>query len=411
MDRITESLKNKHIVFWEEIARDGAQAKTILSAQERIEIASKHAEMFNEHGPDHLVFGVGFISISPEEARIIEETSEQVDNCYLGVNCRSSENEIMASYHAVKKAKYGRIAYVLPASERLCEVMLHKSPQETLERGRELARFALDNTQGMPIDVQLAGAFDGDPAFIAELASVLTEEGIATVGMGDTRGGIYPCETERFLDSILNKSSEDVLYSVHFHDDLGFSLTNNLKAIERGILLPSTSWLGLAERNGLLRTELLTVLLAHEPEKLKDRLNIDGEKLFKSPPNLKLIKEIAETVSRYTGIPIKITDPIVGPGLNSISTGTPFVDRDSFRPFNPQKVLGIPEEIYVTHLASIRLVKTVSKQMGFHFSDEALQLIVKELKETVYKSNQAVIQSTELKLIFKNYIKNETNVS
>ena len=408
MDRIKESLKNKRIVFWEEIARDGAQAKTILSAKERIDIALKHGSMFNEHGPDHLVFGVGFISISPQEAMIIEETSEQVDNCYLGVNCRSNEKEIMASYQAVKKAKYGRIAYVLPASERLCEVMLHKSPKETLARGIELARFALDNTQGMPIDVQLAGAFDGNPSFVAELASALTEEGIATVGMGDTRGGIYPCETDRFLDELLDKSSDEVLYSVHFHDDLGFSLTNNLKAIEKGILLPSTSWLGLAERNGLLRTELLTVLLAHEPKKLKSRLNIEGEKLFKSPPNLKLIKEIAETVSRYTGIPIKITDPIVGPGLNSISTGTPFVDRDSFRPFNPQEVLGIPEEIYVTHLASIRLIKTVSKEMGYYFAEKELKLILNELKEKVYKSKQAVIQRNELKLIFEKYSTNET---
>lgn len=411
MDRISHSIKNKRLVFWEEVARDGAQAKTLLSAEQRIDLAQMHSKVFNDNGPDHLVFGIGFISISEHEARIIEQAADSIDTCYLGVNCRSSEKEIMDSLHALRHAKYGRVAFVLPASAKLCELMLHKTPEESLERAVELTHFALDKANGMPIDIQLAGAFDGDPAFVAQLASKLTEEGIATVGLGDTRGGIYPRQTNAFLDSLLKESAPEVLYSVHFHDDLGFSLTNNLIALEKGIRLPSTSWLGLAERNGLLRTELLTLLMAHEPEKLHDRLGIHGEELFISPPNLKLLKDIALKVSHYTGIPIKITDPVIGPGLNSISTGTPFVDRDSFRPFNPKTVLDMPEEIYVTHLASIRLIDTVSRQMGYQIDKAGLKSILSEVKHIAYKNNKAVISRELLEIIFQKYRQNSLNDS
>ncbi len=400
MDRVAESLKNKRVVFWEEVARDGAQAKTIMSASQRIDIARMHGNMFNEHGPDHLVFAVGFVSIGKDEELIIKEVADKVDNCYLAVNCRSSEQEIDLSYDVIKNAKFGRIAYILPASERLCRLMLHKTQKETLERGVELAKYALDKSQGIPIDIQLAGAFDADPSFVADLASAINEQGVATVGMGDTRGRIYPKETARFIDTVIQKADGNVLFSVHFHDDMGFSLINNLAALKRGIMMPSTSWLGIAERNGLLRTELLTLHLAYETEKIYEKLEIQGENLFLSQPNLKQIKQIADKVSEYTGVRLKTTDPIVGTGVNSISTGTPFVDRKSFQPFDPNDVLGIPQKIHVTQLASRNVIKEVSMQMGYNLNEEQIKEILPIVKSEAYKTGRAVYPEVELKKLF-----------
>jgi len=403
MDRVAESLKNKRVVFWEEVARDGAQAKTIMSASQRIDIARMHGDMFNENGPDHLVFAVGFVSIGKDEELIIKEVADKVDNCYLAVNCRSSEQEIDLSYNVIKNAKFGRIAYILPASERLCRLMLHKTQKETLERGVELAKYALDKSKGIPIDIQLAGAFDADPSFVADLASAINEQGVATVGMGDTRGRIYPKETARFIDTVMQKADDTVLFSVHFHDDMGFSLINNLAALKRGIMMPSTSWLGIAERNGLLRTELLTLHLAYETEKIFEKLEIQGENLFFSQPNLKKIKQIADKVSEYTGVKLKTTDPIVGTGVNSISTGTPFVDRKSFQPFDPNDVLGIPQKIHVTQLASRNVIKEVSMQMGYNLSEEQIKEILPIVKSEAYKTGRAVYPEAELKKLFKRF--------
>lgn len=402
MDRIADSLKHKRIVFWEEIARDGAQAKTILSADQRIDIARMHGKMLNDNGPDHLVFAVGFVSIGKEEAETIRKVADHVDNCYLAVNCRSTVKEIDDSYDVIKKAKYGRVAYVLPASERLCRIMLHKKQEEVMQIGIDMAKYALDKCQGVPVDIQLAAAFDADPLFIADMASAVTEQGIATVGMGDTRGGIYPKEIAKFLDTVIQRSDEDILFSVHLHDDLGFALVNNLAAIRRGIMMPSTSWLGLAERNGLLRTELLMVHLAYEPEKTGYKLDIDGEGLFLSPPDLKMLKDIAGKVSKYTGINLKTTDPIVGPGVNSISTGTPFVDHISFQPFDPEVVLGIPQTILVTQLASRRVIREVSKRMGYNLTEDQITKILPKVKAKAYETGRAVYPENELKELFNN---------
>ncbi|NJO87625.1 MAG: hypothetical protein HC831_00690 [Chloroflexia bacterium] len=249
------------------MARDGAQAKTILSAKQRIEIAKLHAKMFGEHAPDHLVFAAGFVSIGKDEVDAIKSLADEVDECYLAVNCRSSKMEIQDSINAVKNAKYGRVAYVLPISERMCQLMLHKSPKEVLKEGVDIAKYAVDKAGGIPVDVQLAASFDADPRFIAEASAALKEAGIAIAHLGDTRGRLYPVEVVDYMQKLLQNSEADQLYGVHFHNDLCFALSNNLECLKLGVTLAATSWLGLAERNGLLRTELMSFHLAYEPEK------------------------------------------------------------------------------------------------------------------------------------------------
>ena len=404
MDKIAESLKNKRFVFWEEIARDGAQAKTILSAKQRIEIAKMHAKMFGEHAPDHLVFAAGFISIGKDEVNAIKELADEVDDCYLAVNCRSSKKEIQDSIDALKSARYARVAYVLPISERMCQLMLHKSPKEVLIQGVEIAKFAVDKAGEIPVDVQLAASFDADPHFIAEASEVLKEAGIAISHLGDTRGRLYPSEVADYMEKLLQNSAEDQLYGVHFHNDLCLALNNNLECIKQGVMLAATSWLGLAERNGLVRTELMSFHLAYQQEKILKRFGFKGEELFLKPPDLKMLEKIASKVSEYTGVQLKVTDPIVGTGVNSISTGTPFVDTKSFQPFDPKEVLDINKKILVTQLASARVIKEAGAILGYRFSDEQIKEALQVIKHRAYELNRAITPKKELIEIFDQVI-------
>ena len=401
MDRIVNSLNNKRFVFWEEIARDGAQAKTILTGKQRVEIARKHGQVFGEYGPDHLVFAAGFVSVGPEEVRAIEELSDNVDNCCLAVNCRSNFKEIEDSLNSVKNAKYHRIAYVLPISERMCQLMLHKTPEESLNQGIEIAKFAVDKAGGIPVDVQLAGSFDADPVFIAHAAAKLKEAGIAITHLGDTRGRLYPLEVANYMNKMLRNSASNHLYGVHFHNDLGLALANNLECIKQGINLAASSWLGLAERNGLVPTEILLFLLSYEKEKIFERLGFDGRNLFLNKPDLKLLNEITKLISEYTNVPLKVTDPLVGTGVNSISTGTPFIDTNSFQPFDSEQVLGVSKKLYVTQLANHKVIMEVAKSFGFEFTDNQVTYILEFVKKIPYQTGRAIFPDEEIKQLFE----------
>ncbi len=407
MDRIKDSLRNNRFVFWEEIARDGAQAKTILSAKQRAEIAKMQSKIFGQYAPDHLVFAAGFISISKQEVEIIEYLADNVDECYLAVNSRSVESEIKDSYNAIKKAKYPRVAFVLPASERLCEIMLHKTPKEVIKYGKEISKFALDYCKDVPVDIQLAAAYDGKPEFIAELANEIFELGIATIGLGDTRGRIYPLEIANFYDILLKKSNKNILYAPHLHNDLDFALQNTFEGMKRGINFASTSWLGLAERNGLARTEVLTFLLNFEKEKIKERLGFDGSNLFLNDLDLKLLYPIAKRVSEFTGISLKVTDPIVGTGINTISTGTPFVDTQSFQPFDPEEVLGVEKKVFVTQLANKRIIIETANRFDIKIKEESFNNLLNELKHIAYSKNKSLFSDEEIIEIFEKHSNKE----
>lgn len=404
MDRIKKSLQQKHFVFWEEIARDGAQAKTILSGQQRVEIAKMHSKIFGDNAPDHLVFAAGFTSIAPQEVETIKYLADNVDTCQLAVNCRSVKDEIIESISAIKRAKYPRVAFVLPASERLCQLMLHKTTKEVFEFALDFSKFVLDKANGIPADIQLAAAYDGDPILIAELADALTEMGIATIGLGDTRGKIYPLEIRRFYNTLFQHTKKNPLIAPHLHNDLGFAVQNTFEGLYQGITFASTSWLGLAERSGLARTEELTFILGYQKDKLIDRIGVDCSKLFYNNLDLKQIPIISQLISRYTHIPLKVNDIIVGTGVNSISTGTPFVDTVSFQPFDPKEVLGIEKEILVTQLASKRIITETAKRLGFFIeNEEHINEILKFVKNFCYSNNTSLCPDIELVKLFEKY--------
>jgi hypothetical protein len=60
VDIITESARGGRIVFWEEVARDGAQATTLITADVRVRLAREHGRIFGADGSRHLVFAAAF---------------------------------------------------------------------------------------------------------------------------------------------------------------------------------------------------------------------------------------------------------------------------------------------------------------------------------------------------------------
>ncbi|MEV4947891.1 hypothetical protein [Streptomyces sp. NPDC053755] len=69
-------------------------------------------------------------------------------------------------------------------------------------------------------------------------------------------------------------------------------------------------------------------------------------------------------------MPLSVTTPIVGTGVGTISTGTPFVHPELFQPYGPHQVLGVEPRTVLTQLASARGVTAVAARLG-HTLDES----------------------------------------
>src|SRR4029453_11921836 len=101
-------------------------------------------------------------------------------------------------------------------------------------------------------------------------------------------------------------------------------------------------------------------------------------------PNLRGIPPLARRVSQFTGLALRDIDPIVGSGMNTFSTGTPFTAPEVFQPFDPAATLGIPRRVVASHLASQKIVAELSRTLGFTLSPTEQKITRDWIKRQAY---------------------------
>lgn len=390
VDLIKESVHSGHMVFWEEVARDGAQARTLLTGDERVEVARANARIFGSSAPNQLIFAVGYPAIGIEEMAAIEYTAEQVEFCSLATHGRMLKKDVNLAAGVMKKAKYGRISFAVPISEKYSQIMMHQPAARTVEQSLDFARYTLDIADGTPVDAAFGGGSQCDPQFLADAAQALTEEGVATIKICDSAGELFPTESRELFTAVMSKVDSGVIIGAHLHNDRGLALGNTLEAIQSGVRVAACSWLGLGERVGLVHSEQLLFILGQEIEKLGERLGLD-EIIWKSPPDLKEILPAAHLVSKLLGIPIRSTDPIITTNLNTIATGAYANEPGAFMPFNPETELGVEAEFVLSHLANKKVVAKIAEKLGYHLDESQAAEAMRWVKAQSFSRGESVI--------------------
>jgi 2-isopropylmalate synthase len=257
-----------------------------------------------------------------------------------------------------------------------------------------VARFALDQADGTPIDVAFGVSSRVEPEFLAEAASALSEEGIATIKICDSTGELFPLEIQRLYESVLARVPDHVAIGAHLHNDFGLALANNLEAVRLGVRLVSTSWLGLGERNGLAATEQVLFALGYHPEGLSARLGIE-KPLWRRPPDLHWLTPIAKMVSQILDLPLKLTDPVVSTHMNHIGTGAYFNNPAAFKPFDPERELGVPPQLYLSHLANHSIVEAIAVDLGYNLDNRQVKEALAWAKTYAYQHGQSTIPEAD----------------
>jgi isopropylmalate/homocitrate/citramalate synthase len=393
-DLIVESVRAGQVILWEEVARDGAQAKTMLSAEERIEVARATAAIFDGRAPHHLIFAAGFPSIHPREFEIMRRLAAEVDGCWLASHGRGTREDIALGARALAGARFGRLTFFVPVSEPWARRLLDRSLADVERQAVELARYALDCAQGMPVDVALADASRADAGFVGDLASSLAEEGVAIIKLCDSVGCLRPWQTRELMLEVRRRCGGGPVLGAHLHNDMGLALANNLEVLRTGGRVIATSWLGLGERVGLGRTEELLLAVGQGGASIVEGTIAPGP-LFTAPLDLRRVVPLARGLAASLNLPLRVTDPVVGPGVNCISTGTPFIAPNMFRPYDPAEILGVAPTIQLTHLANGRVIAVVADELGFTLNPDQIRISLEWVKSTCYDRAAAVLSKDE----------------
>ncbi|MFC9397395.1 2-isopropylmalate synthase [Streptomyces sp. NPDC057027] len=391
MDVVRESARAGRVVFWEESARDGAQAKTLMGAGFRVRLAHETGRVFGADGPRHVVFAAGFPAVCAEEFEAVRQVTVEAEGAVsVAAVCRGVERDVEQAVASVRGSRHARVMVVVPASDAMARVMVHRTAAQALDAAADLVKRARDRDDSVAVDICLADASRADTSLMAHHTQAVTDAGAGLVVLADTVGSQLPLACHGMFTRVRAACGPEVVLASHLHNDLGLGLANTLQALAAGVRVVSSSWLGIAERAGMVATEQLLFLLARHGREL---LGADSEPWW-TAPDLTRLPGIARLVTQETGAPLGVTTPIVGTGVGTISTGTPFVHPELFQPYDPRAVLGIEPHVVLTQLASRRVVTAVAARLGHTLDPDQTRAAMAWAKTRAYRTGQSVTDDT-----------------
>ncbi|KAG5410525.1 hypothetical protein IGI04_006844 [Brassica rapa subsp. trilocularis] len=213
--------------------RDGEQSPGgALTPAQKLEIARKLAKLRVD------VMDVGFPASSEEELEAVKTIAKTVGNevdeetGYVPVICvisRCKHKDIEAAWEALKYAKKPRIYIFICTSEIHMKYKLKKTKEEVIEMAKSSIRFA--KKLGFT-DIQF-GCEDGgrsEKDFLCKIMGEAIKEGVKTVTLADTVGINIPQEFGEMVTYLKANTPgiDDVVVSLHCHNDLGLATANTI---------------------------------------------------------------------------------------------------------------------------------------------------------------------------------------
>ncbi|MEM7081193.1 MAG: 2-isopropylmalate synthase [Pseudomonadota bacterium] len=287
----------ERLIIFDTTLRDGEQAPGCsMSLDEKLRVATSLARM----GVD--IIEAGFPAASPGDFDAVKEVAKSVKGSTICGLARSHAPDIERAWEALQYAEDARIHVFLATSAIHREFKLNMAKEEILRRVHEgvtLARSLCDNVEFSPED---ASRTEHD--FLAEVVRVAADAGATTINIPDTVGYTVPSE---FYDVFAHlretlADRDDIVLSVHCHDDLGMAVANSLAAVRGGARQVECTINGIGERAGNCSLEEVVMAVKTRPDIYPLATSIDSTRLY----------PVSRLVSKATGMHVPRNKAIVG---------------------------------------------------------------------------------------------------
>jgi 2-isopropylmalate synthase len=237
--------------------------------------------------------------------------------------------------------------------------------EQVIERVSETVAYARTLCADVEFSPEDAGR--SDPEFLYIVLGEAIKSGATTLNIPDTVGYTTPDEYFQLIDGIIKHTpgmNENIIISVHCHDDLGMATANTLAGIRAGARQAEVTVNGIGERAG--NTSLEEVVMA-----LHTRRPIFG---LETGIDTKQISHISKLVSNYTGIVVQPNKAIVGANAFAHEAG---IHQDGMLKHQTTYEIMRPEDVGVNQSTLVlgkhsgrHALRTRLAEMG-HSLDEA----------------------------------------
>ncbi|MBI2304268.1 MAG: 2-isopropylmalate synthase [Chloroflexi bacterium] len=394
------------VTIFDTTLRDGEQSPGVsLTQEEKLEIAH-HLERL---GVD--VIEAGFPITSPGDFAAVRLITREIKGTTICGLAHANPEAIDRAWEALRGAQSPRIHVFLSSSDIHMVHQLRKSREEV----QELAEAMVARARGYTSDVEFSpmDASRSDPAFIYQVLERVIRVGATTVNIPDTVGYATPEEFGALIKGIRDNvpGIQDVVISVHCHNDLGLAVANTLAAIRNGARQAECTVNGIGERAGNASLEEIVMALNTRKDFFGLTTNVDTTQIYRT----------SRLVSDLTGMSIQPNKAIVGANAFRHQSGIHqdgiLKERTTYEIIDAQAIGLSGSDLVLGKLSGRHAFKKRLEEMGYTLKDDELNrafAAFKELadkKHTVTERDLESLVADELRTVQETYHLDHIQVS
>jgi len=355
------------ITVFDTTLRDGEQSPGCsMNVHEKLRMAHQ----LDRLGVD--VIEAGFPIASDGDFEAVQAISAAVRRPIIAGLARACAPDIERAWQALKGAARPRIHVFLATSDIHLKYKLRISREQCLEQARESVRLAKSFCDDVEFSPEDATRTDRD--FLCQMMQAVIDAGATTVNIPDTVGYTMPTEFAEIIEMLRERvpGIENVVISVHCHNDLGLAVANTLAALGAGARQVECTINGIGERAGNASLEEIVMATRVRPDRYAYDVAVVSEQLFPA----------SQVLSEVTGVPVQPNKAIIGRNAFAHEAG---IHQDgvlknplTYEIMTPQSV-GVPDSRLVLgkhsgrHALSLRC-----EQLGYHFERRELDEVYRK---------------------------------
>ena len=357
---------NNKVYIFDTTLRDGEQVPGCqLNTVEKIEVA----QMLESLGVD--IIEAGFPISSPGDLKSVQEISKVVKRPVITALSRAIKGDIDAAAESLKFAKNKRIHTFISSSDIHIIHQFKSTREKITEQAVEAIKYAKQFTEDVEFSAMDAGRTENE--FLAHFIEQAIKAGATTVNIPDTTGYCLPNEFGDKIKYLFEhvKGIEDVIVSVHCHNDLGMATANSIAAVQNGARQVEVTINGIGERAGNTSLEEAVMIMKTRKD-LDVTTDIDTTKIYPA----------SRLVSRLMRMPVQANKAIVGRNAFAHSSGIHqngvLKNKFTYEIMNPEDV-GIKESsLSLTARSGRAALKYHLERLGYEINQEKLDEVYQQ---------------------------------
>lgn len=350
---------NRKIIMLDTTLRDGEQVPGAkLNVHQKIEFAQQLKRLNVD------IIEAGFPASSAGDFQSVQEIARIAGDTTVTALARAVQSDIDAVYESIKLAQDPFIHIVLGTSNIHVDKKFNRSKEAVMQMGVDAVKYAKKRLPHVQYSTEDASRSDFE--YLWKTIEAVVKAGATIINVPDTVGYAIPEEFGdliRRINDRLKNLNDQVILSVHCHNDLGLATANTLSAIKNGAEKVECTINGLGERAG--NTSLEEVVMA-----LKVRENYFN---CQTQINTKEILRTSRLLTHLTGLDVQVNKAITGENAFAHSSGIHqdglLKDRQVYEIMSPEEVGAESMELILTARSGRHAFKNAVEKMGFDTSD------------------------------------------